>query len=97
MRCDIIAYYLTHRTIICNCAYWTISAFDFYEAIWDKDSTWGTATVRQRAIARLDLLAQATAEYGHLEGLGETAQHIAAKLRVRWPEVEPMPYYPPFR
>jgi hypothetical protein len=85
------------QELVNACAFWTLFAFEFYHGIWEADRDWGTATVRQRMLTRLELLSQATAEFDHLPALGETARQIAARLQRRWPELQPMPYYPAFR
>jgi hypothetical protein len=88
---------LFYRELVKACAFWTIRSFEFYPNLWESDDRWGIATVRQRAMVRLRLLAQVSAEHRFLEALGATARTLAERLEARWPEVEPMPYYPPFR
>jgi hypothetical protein len=88
---------LFYREVVKACAFWALRSFEFYQSIWEADGTWGISTVRQRAIVRFELLAQATAEYGYLEALGATAGDLARRLQALWPDVAPMPYYPPFR
>jgi hypothetical protein len=91
---------LFNRELVKACASWALSTFEFYyevSPIWERDESWGTSTVRQRAIARLELLAEATAEFGELEALGATAARLAGRLQMLWPEVEPMQLYPAFR
>lgn len=87
------------REIVKACAFWTLYSFDFYRHFdfWAEDAAWGTTSVRQRIIARFELLAQATGEFGYLEALGECAESLASTLQQRWPETEPMPLYPAFR
>ncbi|HEX5690368.1 MAG TPA: hypothetical protein VFX76_10225 [Roseiflexaceae bacterium] len=85
------------QEIVNACAFWTLFAVEFYQGIWEADSEWGTATVRQRLLARLELLSQASVEFDHMPALGDTARRIVERLRVRWPELELMPLYPPFR
>jgi len=79
------------------CASWTLAAFEFYGSLWQEDGAWGTSTIRRRAIARLELLAETTAELGHFGPLGATAGRLARRLGHMWPEVEPMALYPAFR
>jgi hypothetical protein len=91
---------LFNRELVKACASWSLASFEFYTEIgtfWEQDTTWGTTTTRQRAIARLDLLAQTTAEFGMLEALGATAAALAQGLQALWPELEPMDVYPAFR
>jgi len=91
---------LFNRELVKACANWSIASFEFYTevgAFWEEDGTWGTSTTRQRAIARLELLAEATAEFGMLEALGATAGALAQRLQALWPELEPMGVYPAFR
>jgi hypothetical protein len=42
-------------------------------------------------------LAQTTEEFGYMLALGRMSRMLAGKLHALWPEVEPMPLYPPFR
>ncbi len=88
---------LFFQEVVKACAFWALYSFEFYRDIWNSDGEWGIATIRQRAIVRFELLAQATVEYGYMEALGTTAQVLAEKLQARWPDTPPMPYYPPFR
>jgi hypothetical protein len=91
---------LFNRELVKACATWALASFEFYTevgSLWQEDQTWGTSTTRQRAIARLELLAEATAEFGILEALGTTAATLARQLQALWPEVEPMSVYPAFR
>jgi hypothetical protein len=91
---------LFNHQLVLACASWALASFEFYDDLgpfWEQDSTWGTSTTRQRAIARLELLAETTAEFGQLEALGATVAALARRLRQRWPDVEPMQLYPAFR
>ena len=45
----------------------------------------------------MELLTEATAEFGMLEALGATATKLARQLQALWPKVEPMSTYPAFR
>jgi hypothetical protein len=91
---------LFNRELVKACASWTLASFEFYTEVgefWERDGSWGISTTRQRAIARLKLLAETTAELGELEALGATAAMLACRLQEQWPEAEPMQLYPAFR
>jgi hypothetical protein len=88
---------LFQRALVTACAYWSLFSMEFYGVIWEQDDRWGIATVRQRIIVRLALLAQATHEFGYMEAFGETAARLVNRLQTMWPDLEPMPYYPAFR
>jgi hypothetical protein len=91
---------LFNRELVKACANWSLASFEFYTEVgtfWEQDGAWGTSSTRQRAIARLELLAETTAEFGMLEALGATAATLAQRLRALWPELEPMAAYPAFR
>jgi hypothetical protein len=91
---------LFNRELVKACASWALASFEFYAevgAFWERDGSWGTSTTRQRAIARLELLAETTAELGELEALGATAATLARRLQALWPGVERMELYPAFR
>jgi hypothetical protein len=90
---------LFNHELVKACASWALATFGFYyevSEIWQHDGTWGTSTTCQRAITRLELLAEATAEFGMLEALGETAALLAGRLKQLWPNVESMSLYPAF-
>ncbi|MBA3379194.1 MAG: hypothetical protein H0T93_09945 [Chloroflexia bacterium] len=64
----------------------------------EEDFEWGTATIRQRLLVRLDVVIQVTRESGHLEALGDQAEAMARTLHDRWdPIVAPLPLYPAFQ
>lgn len=89
-----------NRELVKACASWALATFEFYYEvgeIWQHDESWGTSTTRQRAITRLELLAEVAAELGMLEALGATAAVLAGRLKQLWPDVEPMSLYPAFR
>ena len=88
-----------HRAVVEASAHWTFDTTGWHLSnALEKDSEWGVATIRQRVLLRLDTLAALTAQFGHLEELGETAREIAARLRALWPpEADQMPLYPAFR
>jgi hypothetical protein len=88
---------LFYPALVKACAYWTLYSFEFYRAVWQVDNIWGIATERQRVLVRLELLAEATEQFGSLQALGATAHRAFERLRTMWPEAEPMPYYPAFR
>ncbi|MEO7912220.1 MAG: phosphotransferase [Roseiflexaceae bacterium] len=90
------------RAVVEACAYWTLSLCSRNRRtileLMDADLEWGISTVRQRVLLRADILAQITAERGHLVSLGAVFADMAAKLRARWPtDADAMPYYPAFR
>lgn len=95
------------RAVVEACVYW---AFDTCQWVVERpvwyaeprvlahDRQWGISTIRQRALVRAELLAQATAEYRYLEAIGAAFQQIARVLRSHWPPAaDEMPYYPAFR
>jgi hypothetical protein len=88
------------RAVVEGCAYWALTMFDWYSVpqLLGESIEWGIATVQQRVLARADLLARTTEEFGYLEGLGATFRTIAARLRARLPiDADAMPLYPAFR
>jgi hypothetical protein len=88
-----------YRELIHCCA-----AHLIWQGIWmlenarQDDWRWGISTWRQRVLVRLDALAEATEQFGHLPAMGETARRCARRLREIWPpEADQMPLYPAFR
>jgi hypothetical protein len=68
----------------------------FSEAL-AADRTWGTATIRQRIIHRLEAFAGFAYRHHHLEAIASFASHLAEVLRARWPFVPDLPLFPAFR
>jgi hypothetical protein len=88
---------LFNQALVTACAYWTLYSIEFYRALWSENLQWGIATERQRTITRFELLAQTSEEFGYLHSLGRISHILASKLHTLWPNVDPMPFYPPFR
>lgn len=84
--------------LIQACAYWAFASVSWdLETSLQADHPWGIATHRQRHPVRLANFAEASAQFGVLPAMGETAKSLELKLRALWPEVEYMPLYPPFQ
>ena len=62
-----------------------------------EDHQWGLASLRTRVLARLEAFINTATEFDLLPHLCQVAEQLLATLQTRWPEVEPMPYYPAFR
>jgi hypothetical protein len=89
-----------YPTVVSLCAYWVFRGFGNQMIRWgllEKDEKWGISTVRQRNLVRFKLLAESAEAFGYLQAIGATARDVLAKLRMLWPDVEDMPYYPAFR
>ena len=87
------------RAIAVGCAFWALVVCRWYDlpGLLREDRVWGTATLRQRVLLRLDAAARA-AEAGDFPALGATFAAIAARLRALWPpEVDELALYPAFR
>lgn len=63
----------------------------------EKDRQVVAASDRQRLLTRLDILAQTSEQFGHLDAIGATMKALADRLRLLWPETEEMALYPAFR
>jgi hypothetical protein len=90
---------LFSRAVVEACAYWTAGMLHWaIPPVLQRDEDWGIATWRQRVLLRLDALADAAAQAGHLEALGEAARALATRWRAAWPRAaSELPYYPAFR
>jgi len=62
-----------------------------------EDNQWGLASARTRGLARLEALINTATEFDLLPQFRNAASQLLTTLQARWPEVEPMPYYPAFR
>ena len=88
------------QAVVEACVYWMIAVCHWspMTQLLAEDHEWGTGTIRQRLLARLEVVAQAAREARHLEAIGELAEAMSRDLHGRWErEVVPMPLYPAFR
>ena len=88
------------QAVVEACAYWMILVCRWspMTKLLEADQEWGTGTIRQRLLARLEVVVQATREAHHLEAIGELAEVMSRDLHGRWErEVVPLPLYPAFR
>ncbi len=89
-----------YRAVVDACASWAIGMFHFTPLadLLREDRSWGIATLRQRYLLRLPIVAQLTEAHGHLEELGATLRLMADKLERLWrAEVDEVPSYVAFR
>jgi hypothetical protein len=81
----------------CACAVFLTLSWEM-PALMSEDNQWGIATNRQRVLARLDALAQATERWACFPTLGAAALYMNEALRALWlPSMEEMPLYPAFK
>ncbi len=88
------------RAVAEACAYWMIllGHWSPMPKLLEEDFEWGTGTIRQRLLVRLDVVTQVTREAGHLEALGDQAEAMSRTLHDRWDaDIPPLPLYPAFR
>ncbi|HEV2065527.1 MAG TPA: phosphotransferase [Thermomicrobiales bacterium] len=88
------------QAVVEACAHWMILVCRWspITKLLEADQEWGTGTIRQRLLARLEVVARVTREAHHLEAIGELAEAMSRDLHGRWElEVVPLPLYPAFR
>jgi hypothetical protein len=80
------------------CVLWLITWFWSFslEKQLEQDTDWKQATVRQRSLARFEVVRQTTSQFGYLEGLGEAIGQLGERLGQRWADTVPMALYPAF-
>ena len=91
---------LFYRAVVDACTYWVLNMFHFTPVadLLAADKPWGIATLRQRYMLRLPIVAQLMAEHQHLEALGTTLRAMVTRLQQLWPAaVDDVPYYAAFR
>lgn len=87
---------LFNRSVVEACVWELLRTLNV--GLLETDGEWGIATMRQRALVRLDRVSEAAGTVSHLEGLGATVGNLAEALRRQWPaEADAMPLYPAFR
>jgi hypothetical protein len=82
------------------CAYWLVYLCRYSPMLplLAEDFEWGTATVRQRLLARLDVVIQVTRDADHLTAIGRAAEDLVRELGRRWDaDAINLPLYPAFR
>jgi hypothetical protein len=79
-------------------AFWTVTRVgDRLAKTLDEDERWGTATLRQRHLLRLETFIEGADDVGDLPALADVARDLLARLRQRWGDAAQMPLYPAFR
>jgi hypothetical protein len=62
-----------------------------------QDDHWGISTIRPRLLTRLEIFITTSEQFNYRPVLRSTANRLLDHLRTRWPETEPLPFYPAFR
>lgn len=63
----------------------------------EENRQWGLVTVRTRLLASLEAFIDTATEFDRLPQFRNAASQLLATLQARWPETEPLPFYPAFR
>jgi hypothetical protein len=93
------------QAVVKACACWLVIVTPAMRGgTWDwhlsggVDKQWGTSTMRQRTLLRLDSFAALAQEFGCMAIMGGTARLLAERLRSLWPpDADQMPLYSAFR
>lgn len=94
---------LYYQAVVVACIYWGLALFKYhprlrFTELLESDEMWGISSGRQRILARSNIIAQTTGEFGYLETIGATFADLAVQLRQHWPpEADMMPIYPAFQ
>lgn len=90
---------LFKRTLAEVCGYWLLETHSWVLAhsLTADDSPWGITTTRARILGRLAAFVATASEFDQLPAYRSAASRLLALLQARWPENEPMPFYPAFR
>lgn len=80
------------------CGFWlSYTLTRHLESASRKDLNWGTSTIRQRVLARLEAFIATAQEFNQLPGLCSTSSQLLNLLRQRWLDVPDLPLYPAFQ
>jgi hypothetical protein len=80
------------------CAIWLVDSLSWLlETALAEDREWGIATIRPRLIAQLSSFIETSLDFDHLPVLRTVAEALSQELRSRWPDLEPLPFYPALR
>ncbi|WP_058998881.1 phosphotransferase [Leptolyngbya sp. NIES-2104] len=80
------------------CGFWLLYTLTRHlESALRKDLNWGTSTIRQRILARLEAFITTSQEFNQLPGLRNTSSQLLDLLRHRWSDVPDLPLYPAFQ
>ena len=92
---------LFHRAVADACTYWVLGWIVERHNLkyqLQQDRAWGIATLRQRTLARLELLVELSEVYGQLPEIRRVAAALLAILTRRWATtIAPLPLYPAWR
>ena len=84
------------RGLVDACAYWTIQLLRTWPKQLEADQEWGISTLRQRVLARLEIMSETATEFNHLPVLADVTAEMAQRLRLRWSETAELPMFSSF-
>ena len=80
------------------CGIWLIDSLSWlFETSLTEDREWGIATIRPRIMAQLTAFCETSTAYDHLPTWRMVAEELQTTLQARWPDLEPLPFYPALR
>jgi thiamine kinase-like enzyme len=80
------------------CAIWLIDTLSWLlEMSLAEDREWGITTIRPRIMAQLTAFCATSATFAHLPAWRGVAEQLQLTLQARWPDLEPLPFFPALR
>ncbi len=80
------------------CGIWLIETLSWLlETSLTEDREWGISTIRPRIMAQLTAFIETSSALGHLPAWRTVAEQLQSVLQERWPDLEPLPFYPALR
>jgi hypothetical protein len=84
---------LFESALVKMCGFWLLYTLTRHlESALKTDFLWGTATVRQRILARLEVFIATSQEFSDLPALHDTSSQLLDRLRQRWLKIPPLPF-----
>lgn len=77
---------------------WLIDTLSWlFETSLAEDREWGITTIRPRIMAQLTAFIETSSTFDHLPAWRMVAEQLQSLLQERWPNLEPLPFYPALR
>jgi Phosphotransferase enzyme family len=84
--------------LVKTCGFWLLCTLTrHFEDALEKDLDFGTSTIRQRILARLETFIATAQEFNQLSGLCSVSSQLLDLLHQSWQDVPNLPLYPAFQ
>lgn len=85
-----------HEAYVHACAFWMLDSMCMIKDVLKKDNEWGVSFVRPRILSRLQAFIMVSNKYNKLPELKALDENVLQKLKVLWPDAQPLETFPAF-